>query len=550
MFEKLFKSKSKKKLEPLKTSPGKLRTYLQCPRKYKYLYIDNQKNTTTTSTGNLVFDSALNKALEKIQKHLDEHPQLPDNTEFRNTLFASWNPGDYTDSNESERFRAATSQTADRMWEWFTQNHARVVRYRGEPAIGIFLAWYPSPITVWTRIDRVEKHSDNHIRIIDFKSGARQMTASELKSDLGARIQAAAAIEQFGNDVTRMALVYLRTGDTIEVSTDDMELDRLEADIFDIASSIQNDGFPPHPGPLCSVCEFLENCSGWKTLPWKTCNESRETYKQRLRLSYSKMSLYERCPLAYKKLYVDGIPPKPQPFFSYGSCIHAVMEDFYAADQTEKRSLDLLLSLLEKQWRNWRIGYRSEDEESLYKQKALRMLQDYFNRFVKNQKFAPAAYIESYFELPVGPGSIMTGFIDRIDQLPSGGHIVLDYKTEPTDRSQESVDQDLQLTLYYWAAREFMKLDIRELGLFMMSHDKLTKTVRTSGDIPAMLDRINEVTRKIRSETQYPPAKNKYCLSCDHLVGCPLEQEIRTDPKLRTMEYTDTDLEPSGATDE
>ena len=32
----------------------------------------------------------------------------------------------------------------------------------------------------------------------------------------------------------------------------------------------------------------------------------------KIRLSYSKMSLYLNCPLAYKKLYIDKIPPKPK----------------------------------------------------------------------------------------------------------------------------------------------------------------------------------------------------------------------------------------------
>jgi len=139
----------------------------------------------------------------------------------------------------------------------------------------------------------------------------------------------------------------------------------------------------------------------------------------------------------------------------------------------------------------------------------------------------------------------MTGFIDRIDKLPGGGYIVLDYKTEPTDLTQEAVDKDLQLTLYYWASREFLKLDIRELGLFMMSHDKLTTTTRTPDDIPGLLDRVIEVTRQIRAETEFAPRINKYCLSCDHLEGCPLENKIRDDSSIRTMEFTEEDMSPS-----
>jgi len=204
------------------------------------------------------------------------------------------------------------------------------------------------------------------------------------------------------------------------------------------------------------------------------------------------------------------------------------------------------LEILEETWRHFRIGYRTPEEEERYRAQAVRQLEMYFNRFVKGQKFRPAYYIEKYFELAVGKDSIMTGFIDRIDKRPGGGYIVLDYKTEPTDRTQEAVDKDLQLTLYYWASREFLNLDIRELGLFMMSHDTLITTTRTPDDIPELLDRVIDVTRQIRAEEVFAPRKNKYCLSCDHLTGCPLEDEIRSDASIRTMEFMESDMDDAG----
>ncbi|HPQ41517.1 MAG TPA: PD-(D/E)XK nuclease family protein, partial [bacterium] len=381
----------------------------------------------------------------------------------------------------------------------------------------------------------------------DFGPGPPSGANLELAMDMGVRLQAAAAREIFGNAVTHFALVYLRTGRTVEIAMDDLDLDLLRADVTDIVKNIQNDRFAPNLGPLCSVCEFQTDCEGWRgKLPWKPVKETREKYSERLRLSYSKMSLFERCPRAYSKLYNERVPPKPQPFFSFGSCIHAVMEEFFDPASREKPTRDRMLEILEETWRHFRIGYRTPEEEERYRAQAVRQLEMYFNRFVKGQKFRPAYYIEKYFELAVGKDSIMTGFIDRIDKRPGGGYIVLDYKTEPTDRTQEAVDKDLQLTLYYWASREFLNLDIRELGLFMMSHDTLITTTRTPDDIPELLDRVIDVTRQIRAEEVFAPRKNKYCLSCDHLTGCPLEDEIRSDASIRTMEFMESDMDDAG----
>jgi putative RecB family exonuclease len=549
ILDSLFKHKPMP-LQPLKTSPGKLRAYRQCPLKYKFTLVDGRK-TNAKPSPHLAFDAAINGMLESFQTKL-----LAGRTDITEPALLSelnrvWRSDKFTDPEEEKLFRADAEKAAENMARWFRDATGTILTYQNKPAIGMFAPWYPRPLTLWTRLDRVETLPDNTIRVIDFKSGARESSAAELRSDMGVRIQAMAAREMFGKSVISIAMVYARSGNTVEIPLDMLDLEFLTADVKSIAQDIQNNRFEPNPGPLCSVCDFMEECRGWrKKLPWKQTGETRDTYRERLRLSYSKMSLYERCPRAYHALYHEKIPPKPQPFFSFGSCIHAVMEDFYDPASREKPTRDRMMDLLEEQWRHFRAGYRSAEEEERYRTEAVRMLEMYHRQFVENKPFKPAAQIERYFELPVGTDAIMTGFIDRIDTLPKGGSIVLDYKTEPTERTQEAVDTDLQLTLYYWAAREFLGLDIRKLGLYMMSHDTLMLTSRTPDDVPPLLERISDVSQRIQNETAFEPRINKYCLSCDHLVGCPLEQQIRNDETLRSMEFTDDDVNGEAAGDD
>lgn len=546
----LFKSRPEP-LQPFKTSPGKLRQYLQCPFKYKLIYVDNRL-TPTKSSPHLTFDAVVNRMLETIQKKLIKNRRDFSKELLLEELNRAWKSDGFTDQDEESLFRADAESAAGNMARWFAEDASdRVVAHQNKPAIGIFVPWYPRPLTVWTRIDRVEMMPSGRIRLIDFKSGAREVTAPELRDDLSVRIQAAAGRELFGKDVDSFAVVYVRTGNMVTIPLSELDLDFISADVISIVKDIQNKQFEPKPGPLCSVCEFMEECRAWrKKLPWKPICETREKYSERLRLSYSKMSLFERCPRAYHMLYNEKIPPKPQPFFSFGSCIHAVMERFYDPASRQKPTFDHLQSLLEEQWRFFRAGYRSAEEEKLYYDEGVKMLKMFHCRFVENQPFIPATNIESYFELPVGNDAVMTGFIDRIDKLPKGGSIILDYKTEPTDRTQEDVDNDLQLTLYYWAGREFLNKDIRQLGLFMMKHDKLMLTTRTPDDIPPLLERIDDTVRRIQATTTFEPCINKYCLSCDHLIGCPLEKQIRSDRTLRSMEFSDDTVEAGMAGDD
>lgn len=539
IFDALFKNRQKP-LQPFKTSPGKLRQYLQCPFKYKLIHIDNKQSSSNISPY-LTFDTIMNRVLESMQKKLVKNRNEVSKEHFLEELSRAWKSDGFVDQDEEKLFRADAESAANNMTRWFVEDASnKVATHQYKPAIGIFAPWYPRPLTLWTRIDRVEIMPSGKIRLIDFKSGAREVTSSELRDDLGVRIQAAAGRELFGKDVDSFAVVYIRTGHMISIPLEELDLDFIAADVKSIVKDIQNKRFEPKPGPLCSVCEFMEECLAWrKKLPWKPAGETRQKYGERLRLSYSKMSLFERCPRAYYKLYNEKIPPKPQPFFSFGSCIHAVMEHVYDPASRQRPTLEHLQSLLEEQWRFFRSGYRSIEENEQYFAEGAKILETYYRQFIENQPFRPATHIESYFELPVGNNAIMTGFIDRIDKLPKGGSIILDYKTEPTERSQEDIDKDLQLTLYYWAGREFLNKDIHQLGLFMMKHNKLMLTTRTPDDIPPLLERINVTVRRIQATTTFEPRINKYCLSCDHLIGCPLEEQIRSDKTLRSMEFSD-----------
>lgn len=533
--------KKKKPLESMKTSPGKLKTYIQCPMKYKFLYVENRTGKKT-ATHHLTFDSILKQAVEEFQKKTLMRFDDIAADELSRMIEEKWDPATFDDIEDGEAFHEASREAGRVMTQWFAANRSYLFTHRREPALGIFAEYFVQPISVWVRLDRIERTPEGDLRLVIFKSGARQTLPREMKYDLGIRLQMAAARELFGDAMKRFAYVYLRKGNTLELSIEELDLEHLPDDLMEHIRRIQDGEFEPHLGPLCSVCEFLEECPGWTELPWNRVSEDRVTYAKRLRMSYSKMSLFERCPRAYKKLYHEKIAPNPQPFFSFGSCIHGTMETFYDKNNDAKRTLDYLLKTLEETWRRFRVGYVDDAEEERYHKKAVVMLTDYFNQFVKSRKFFPASQIESYFEIPVGTDTVMTGFIDRIDARLDGGYTILDYKTEPTDRTPESVDTDLQLTLYYWAAREWLKLDIRELGLFMMSFDKLMTTKRTQDQIPELIDRIESVTRRIRSETDFAPKVNKYCLSCDHLNGCPIESEIRANDHLRSMEFTEDDV--------
>jgi hypothetical protein len=49
----------------------------------------------------------------------------------------------------------------------------------------------------------------------------------------------------------------------------------------------------------------------------------------RLRLSFTRVDTFERCPRLFRYQYVDGLPQAPAPQLSFGSSIHAALEWLY-----------------------------------------------------------------------------------------------------------------------------------------------------------------------------------------------------------------------------
>ena len=48
-----------------------------------------------------------------------------------------------------------------------------------------------------------------------------------------------------------------------------------------------------------------------------------------MRLSYSSIDTYERCPAAFKFHYEDRLPGKPSPALAFGDSLHRALQRFH-----------------------------------------------------------------------------------------------------------------------------------------------------------------------------------------------------------------------------
>ncbi|HEY3297904.1 MAG TPA: ATP-dependent DNA helicase [Armatimonadota bacterium] len=235
-----------------------------------------------------------------------------------------------------------------------------------------------------------------------------------------------------------------------------------------------------------------------------------------LRLSYSRVSTYEDCPLGYKFSYELKIPGKPKPYFSFGSTVHAALCSFLEGVKAgSEPSLDQLKAVYCENWQS--EGYVIPSQEEGYRREGEGALESFYRRY-QSEKVVPLQ-LEWQFSLPVGRHTVI-GFVDRIDPLGEGACSVVDYKTGKA-KTQKDVDADMQLSVYALAVRECLGLKAEKLSLYFLKTDEIISTTRTDEQLAEVVERILSVADLIEARKFEPNPDPFKCGRCDYNAICP-----------------------------
>ncbi len=507
-------------------SPSKISCFQSCALKYRMKYIDRVPKEARP-TPNLSFDRSIHFALRDFHENY-ERGRVKANP-FRGILNKYWIPDGYADQEEEERFKVRANVMLEEYFKGLDGSENPVMFETGAK-------WSWNGVDTVVQIDRIDQLPDGKLEIIDYKTGKKVPDERVINEDASLMNMFLAANQKWPGRIAKVSYHYMSNNKRYSLTPTEADIQAHKLKMADLVTSINKNEFEPKKGSLCAWCEFYGPCPEWKVKPHEMAGETQEQFRQRIRLSYSKMSLYLNCPRSYRKLYIDKVPPKPQPFFSFGTTIHETFERVYdPVNPIPKPSLERVLEIFEEVRMTHREGFDSDATEEQYRQDGIRQIKMYYNHFIKDCEFKPAYSIEDYFEIPCGKYAVMTGFIDRIDKLEDGTYEILDYKTEPTMRTQDAIDHDKQLSIYYWACEDTLGLKISKLSLLMLDHDVKLETRRTRDDIPKVVETIDKTAYEMIHEKEFAPRKNKYCKSCDHLHDCPLRDEVLADESLISM---------------
>jgi RecB family exonuclease len=239
-------------------------------------------------------------------------------------------------------------------------------------------------------------------------------------------------------------------------------------------------------------------------------------------LSYSRLTRFEQCPLAFKFHYIDQLPADPGVPLRFGKAVHAVLErlmrEVIESEHTGPLSEARALELYRQAW----------NAEALFGVElfgeGLRILES-FIRDEGHVDHRSVLAVEREFRLRAGPFEVL-GYLDRVDAVDAETVEVIDYKTNRQLFTREDLDSSLQMSLYALAAKELWPWVKRVKLVFrMLRHGVRQETSRTDDQLRAALAYAETLGHRTETATEFPAQLSTNCCYCDHRKRCPAYAE-------------------------
>jgi putative RecB family exonuclease len=268
------------------------RTYLECPLRWKFLYVDR---IPETPRGYFTFGRVIHSVLEELvrplvvptarrasasesQRTLDDwRPSGPGAAApwmTRDEMFAlfdrSWTGEGYTNPEEEARYRTLGREILGRYYDRLTRDRPRPVAVEEH----LEARWDGIPIHGY--IDRIDRAPLGGLDIVDYKT-SRELSAGDAKESDQLSIYQVLVESNYSEPVEGLTLYHLRSLTPIRVPPRKRgTLTTLYDRLGGVSDGIRAGAFEPTPGRHCSRCDFRAICPEFRAVPPLEAGRLRE----------------------------------------------------------------------------------------------------------------------------------------------------------------------------------------------------------------------------------------------------------------------------------
>ncbi|HEY0867819.1 MAG TPA: PD-(D/E)XK nuclease family protein [Fimbriimonas sp.] len=238
-------------------SPSKITTYLACPVKFRWTYVDARGRWYLRSKSYYSFGSSLHRVLERFHDSNDAGVTTTD--EALGALEESWIDAGFSSAEEMAEAYGEGREILER--------YVSVTKQRPTEAKTLFverqLRYDLGDFVLIGRLDRLDEWPDGRLEVVDYKSGRQEVTEEEVADDIAMACYQLLVRRKFPDRPVCATIIALRTGASATVGLTDEQIDEFEADLRRLGNDILGEDYEelvPVFKPLCLRCDFLPLC--------------------------------------------------------------------------------------------------------------------------------------------------------------------------------------------------------------------------------------------------------------------------------------------------
>lgn len=248
-------------------------------------------------------------------------------------------------------------------------------------------------------------------------------------------------------------------------------------------------------------------------------------------LSPSRAADFKQCPLLYRFRAIDRLPEPPSTAQLRGSLVHAALERLYGLP-ADQRVPDTARALVGPAWEQLLAEEPALAAEldaaqlSELLDEARALLSGYY-RLEDPTRFDPQS-CEQRVEVELADGTLLRGFIDRIDVAPTGELRVVDYKTgkaPPEARALAEFKALFQMKFYAVALLRSRGVLPTRLRLVYLADGQLLDYSPDEQELLRFEKTLIAIWRAIQSAGatgDFRPRPSRLCDWCPHRAHCPV----------------------------
>jgi putative RecB family exonuclease len=232
-------------------SPFSLNMFQQCPRQYKFQYIDRLGDIYRKARPYFTMGDHIHAALKDFLSVVPvTERNLP---KLENLLREKWrrNRKGFNDKDDEKKW----GEKALNQLRWFAQNQDMSINpFMIEKNHRVELT---DTIILKGRIDRVDRELDGGLHIIDYKTGKMPSEINELQLHIYALILS----KQQHSPLKKASYLYLGVGKWQTIELSEQDLAQATSYVIDMVDRIcREKEYPATPNIFCWNCDFLEIC--------------------------------------------------------------------------------------------------------------------------------------------------------------------------------------------------------------------------------------------------------------------------------------------------